>query len=143
VKRMLPRGLMRTTRPQRPSYMSSGGDDSSSRRPHNYGCLERQFPRALQNRAAFLNGKPSYLLYYWEIIDAHQLLQLSVQRLTFNVGAGDASMTPSVTTTNTTHSSGSRQGRQRRGRRQEELQEQQREAAYTAIMESLKDISKG
>ena len=125
------------------SSMSSGCDDSSSRRPRNYGCLDSRSPRALQNRAAFLNGKPSYLLYYWEIIDAHQLLQSSVQRLTFNVGAGDASMAPSVTTTNTTHSSGSRQGQQRRGRRQEELQEQQREAAYTAIMESLKDISKG
>ncbi len=101
------------------SSMSSGCHDSSSCRPRNYGCLDKQSPRALQNRAAFLNGKPSYLLNYWEIIDAHQLLQSSVQRLTFNVGAGDASMAPSVTTTTTTtttHSSGSRQGRQRRGR---------------------------
>ena len=49
------------------------------------------------------------LLHYWEIIDAQKLLQSSVQRLTFKVGAGDASMAPSATTT--THRSGSREGR--------------------------------
>jgi hypothetical protein len=42
------------------SSILSGGDDSSSRRPRNYGCLYRRSPGALQNRAAFLNGKPLY-----------------------------------------------------------------------------------
>jgi hypothetical protein len=123
--------------PSATSSISSGDNDSSPRRPRNYGSLDRRPPRALQSRAAFLNGKPSYLLYYWEIIDAHQLLQSSVQRLTYNIGAGDASMAPTVTTT----PSHSQQGRRRH--QQEEQQEQQRGVAYTAIMESLKDIAKG
>jgi hypothetical protein len=67
------------------SSISSGDNDSSPRRPRNFGSLDRRPPRALQSRAAFLNGKPSYLLYYWEIIDAHQLLQSSVQLLTYQV----------------------------------------------------------
>ncbi|KAI2501606.1 hypothetical protein MHU86_2081 [Fragilaria crotonensis] len=120
------------------SSISSGDNDSSPRRPRNFGSLDRRPPRALQSRAAFLNGKPSYLLYYWEIIDAHQLLQSSVQRLTYGIGAGDASMAPTVTT-----SSHSQHGRRRRHQQEEQQQEQQRGAAYSAIMESLQDIAKG
>jgi hypothetical protein len=37
--------------------------------------------------ASFLNGKPSYLLYFWELADAHQLLQSSLQRLNSSTGA--------------------------------------------------------
>jgi hypothetical protein len=36
---------------------------------------------ALQNRAAFLCGKRSHLLYFWGIADRHQLLQSALQRL--------------------------------------------------------------
>jgi hypothetical protein len=61
------------------------------------------------------------------------------QRLTYNVGAGDASIAPTVTTTS--HSS--QQGQRQRWYQQEEQQEQQRGAVYTAIMESLKHIVKG
>jgi hypothetical protein len=52
---------------------------------------------ALQSRAAFLCGKPSYLLYFWELADRHQLLQSALQRLDDDVGALDASSTPSAT----------------------------------------------
>ncbi len=34
---------------------------------------------ALNMRHAFLNGKPPYLLYYWEVVDSEQLLALSLQ----------------------------------------------------------------
>jgi hypothetical protein len=40
------------------------------------GLLSGRPARALQNCASFLNGKPSYLLYFWELADAHQLLQI-------------------------------------------------------------------
>jgi hypothetical protein len=66
-------------------------------------------PRALQSQAAFLNGRPSYLLYYWKVADAHQLLQSSLQRLHNDIaGACDASSAPS------TASGGSRRAQQRR-----------------------------
>ena len=120
------------------SSISLSGDDLSRRATHNYGRLDSRPARALQSRAAFLNGKPSYLLYYWEVIDAHQLLQSSVQRLNSNTGAGDASTAPTVTATGT-HSSS-----QLRQRNQEQEEQQQRGGAYMAAMESLKDsIAKG
>ena len=39
------------------------------------GLLTSHSARALQSRAAFLLGKPLYLLYFWEIADPNQLLQ--------------------------------------------------------------------
>ena len=38
------------------------------------GSLSGRPARALQSRAAYLNGRPSYQLYFWEIADQHQLL---------------------------------------------------------------------
>ena len=43
----------------------------------SYGGLRNWPPRALDTRAAFLNGRPSYLLYVWELADTHQLLASS------------------------------------------------------------------
>ena len=45
------------------SFQNSAADNDS--REH-IGTLAGRSPRALQNRAAFLNGRPSYLLYFWE-----------------------------------------------------------------------------
>ena len=42
--------------------------------------LQGRPARALESRAAFLYGRPSHLLYFWEIADRHQLLQSSQQR---------------------------------------------------------------
>jgi hypothetical protein len=39
------------------------------------GGLQGRPARALESRAAFLYGRPSYLLYFWEIADRHQLQQ--------------------------------------------------------------------
>jgi hypothetical protein len=40
------------------------------------------------------------VLYYWEIVDAHQLLQSALQRLTSSVGAADGSAAPSTAVSN-------------------------------------------
>ena len=87
--------------------------DSESAR---FGSLASRSECALQNRAAFLLGKPSYLLYFWEIAEYHQLLQSALQRLDDDVGASDASSAPSTTT------------RTRRRRRQSEEQDPQQAA---------------
>jgi hypothetical protein len=69
-------------------------DNDSTRR--NIGVLRQRSARALNNRAAFLNGRPSYLLYFWEIADKYQLLQSTLQRLNNSTGASDASHAASI-----------------------------------------------
>ena len=64
--------------------------------PLAYGSLAEAPAQALDNRRNFLNGKPSYILYFWELADQHQLLSSAVQRLSNQVGAADADATPSV-----------------------------------------------
>ena len=60
------------------------------------GGLQGRPARALDSRAAFLYDKPSYLLYFWEIADRHQILQSPLQQLNESIGASDASTAPSV-----------------------------------------------
>ncbi len=74
-------------------------DDEAASGSGILGGLEGRSARALDNRAAFLYGKPSYILYFWEGADQHQLLQLSLQRLDRAVGASDASNAPIIHTT--------------------------------------------
>ena len=62
------------------------------------GSLSNRTARALHLRQSLLFGEPSYLLYFWEVIDAHQLLQSSLQCLTRSNGAADASSPPSAMT---------------------------------------------
>ena len=69
----------------------ASANDTFPRRRANIGTLRGRPARALQSRAAFLNGRPSYLLYFWEVADTHQLLQSSLQRLSNHTGASDAS----------------------------------------------------
>jgi hypothetical protein len=116
------------------STISSADNDS----PHtNIGSLHARPRRALQSRAAFLNGRPSYLLYFWEVADSHQLLQSSLQRLTSNTGAADASMAPTVTS-----SGGSRDSRSRHGRHRGEDEEEEREVLMP-LLQSLKELTEG
>ena len=60
------------------SGASSVSEDDENQ---HHGSLARRSAHALQTRAAFLNGRPSYLLYFWEVADRHELLQSSLQRL--------------------------------------------------------------
>ena len=92
--------------------MSTAGQPS-------YGQLLRNRPpRALDTRAAFLNGSPSYLLYFWELADTHQLLASTLQRLNDTVGATSASSAPVVSSsrngTSSCTSTGDSHGRQQR-----------------------------
>jgi hypothetical protein len=50
----------------------------------------------VSSRADFLNGRPPYTLYFWELADEHQILRNSIQRLDNNSGASDASSVPST-----------------------------------------------
>jgi hypothetical protein len=63
----------------------------------NFGMLTGRATLGLQTRASFLNGKPPYHLYYWEVMDRHQLLSSSLQRLSNSIGLADASQTPLTT----------------------------------------------
>ena len=44
-----------------------------------FGSLENRSRPALSRHHNFLRGKPSYLLYFWELMDHHQLLQTTMQ----------------------------------------------------------------
>jgi hypothetical protein len=66
------------------------------------GSLSGRPACALQSRAAFPNGRPSYLLYIWAIADSDQLLQSSLQRLSNSTGASDALLAPSTSNSSRT-----------------------------------------
>jgi hypothetical protein len=125
------------------SEVESLTDDDLSPTSHSssttIGSLKSRPPRALQSRAAFLNGRPSYLLYFWEVADTHQLLQSSLQRLTNNTGAADASMAPSATSTS---SGGSRSQRGRhRGAGLQEADQQEHQRLFTPLIKSVRDLA--
>jgi hypothetical protein len=46
-------------------------NDNELPRRDSIGGLYGRSPQALQSRASFLIGRPSYLLYFWEVADAH------------------------------------------------------------------------
>lgn len=56
---------------------------------HGFGELRNRPRRALDSRSSFLNNRPSYLLYLWEVFDQHGLLNTTVNRLSNGVGAAD------------------------------------------------------
>ena len=87
------------------------------------GNLCNRPPRALDNRAAFLNGRPPYLLYFWEVADTHQLLASSLQRLSNHAGAASALSPPVVSSSrrsSLTSSGGSSRGVRRHPERQDD-----------------------
>ena len=96
-----------------------------------FGSLSNRQRPALTNRRNFLNGKPSYLLYYWELMDKHQLLSSTVQRLDQMSAAPDANSVQSVR-----NSSASK----RRRSSENDLEAQQ--SVSTAIMGLAKEQEK-
>ncbi len=96
----------------------------------NLGSLSGQPARALQSRGAFLNRKPAYLLYFWDIANSHQLLCLSQQCLSDVTGASDAaSAMPS-----------SHQRKRRRGQEDDD-NDTNSEASYHTFLEGLNEIA--
>ena len=106
--------------------------DAFPRRRANIGTLGGRPARALQSRAAFLNGRPSYLLYFWEVADTHQLLQSSLQRLSNHTRASDASQAPST--------SGGSRSRQR-PQEQQQTSDSQTRKSLGAIARSITDLA--
>ena len=99
------------------------------------GALSGRSARALQSRAAFLNGRPSYLLYFWAIADQHQLLQSSLQRLNNGTGASDASCAPSASSTS------NRRGQRRAHDSFENHQQNEEQASLLPLVESIKELA--
>ena len=119
------------------STVTNHNEDSSPlSSPANIGCLSQRPARALQSRASFLNGRPSYLLYFWDVADSHQLLQSSLQRLSNHVGATDgASLTSTI--------SGSRAGgsSNRRRDQQSDLLLQKEASILLPLAESMRELA--
>ncbi len=56
-----------------------------------FGSLRQRPAWALDSRAAFLRGMPSYVLFYWEVAESQQLMSSCLQRLSYHANASDAS----------------------------------------------------
>ncbi|KAI2508206.1 hypothetical protein MHU86_6257 [Fragilaria crotonensis] len=124
-----------------PSHQADD-DDGDTVRANFGGCLSRRPPRALQSRASFLNGRPSYLLYFWEVADVHQILQSSLQRLNNKAGAADASRAPiSSRSSTTSNDSGGGLSRSRRRRQQQEELNAAGGSSFTPLVESIKELA--
>ena len=64
--------------------------------PGAWGSLEGRSQEALDNRANFLGGSPTWYLYFWEMADRYQLLDSTLQRFSEAIGAVDANASTSV-----------------------------------------------
>jgi hypothetical protein len=65
---------------------------------HCIGSLDGRLARALQSWPDFFNGRPSYLLSFWEEADTYQaMLQSSLQRLCSIIGVPDVFCALNVT----------------------------------------------
>jgi hypothetical protein len=109
--------------------------------PYNHGSLCGKPARALQTQAAFLNGRQSYLLYFWEVADAHQLSQSSLQQISNGTGAVEASHAPNATRSVSSSCSGSRGQQQQRRHQQCDSQEDQQQVFLIPHIESIKDLA--
>ncbi len=101
------------------------------------GNLCNQPPRALDNRAAFLNRRPSYSLYFWDVADTHQLLASFLQRLSDNAGASSALSPPFISTSR--RSSITSSGGNSRVRRPERQDDNVMMAPFVQFLQALAD----
>ena len=88
----------------------------------------------------FLNGRPSYRLYFWEVADTHQVLQSLLQGLNNQSGASDASHAPitSISTATTVKSSRAQRCRQQQ---EEELDDQHNTMSLIPLVNSIKELA--
>jgi hypothetical protein len=54
-----------------------------------FGSLRQRPAQALNSRAAFLRGMPSYIPYYWEVAESQHFLSSCLQRLSNHANASD------------------------------------------------------
>ena len=67
--------------------MEGIGETGDSKLP--FGHLRNQAQGALDQCQNFIEGMSSYLLYLWEMLKEHNLIQSSMQRLSDGVGCDD------------------------------------------------------
>lgn len=72
------------------------GHDPNLAIDESFGSLPDRPVEALESRRNFLNGKPSYLLYFWELADQLQVLQTSLSRIDSGSACASAQKVPSV-----------------------------------------------
>jgi hypothetical protein len=125
---------------------NDNNNDSSSMTP-TFGSLRQRPARALDSRAAFLRGMPSYILYYWEVADSQQLLSSSLQRLSNHANAADASSTALVSRRGATASvrsnisgGSSRSASRRRNTGEETDDDEMTNPAENQLVQSLQDL---
>lgn len=74
-----------------------GDDDVGGKAERVFGALKHRSQRALDSRSSFFVNKEPYLLYLWEVLDIHDLLVSSMQRLnSCAIAANGADGIPSV-----------------------------------------------
>ena len=72
-------------------------DSSSSNSQAKFGSLNNRSKIALDSRESFFNSHQSYLLYLWYMLDKHNLLSNSLNRLETTVSATNGGVgVPSV-----------------------------------------------
>jgi hypothetical protein len=76
-----------------------------------FGELKNRPSCALDTRSAFLQSKPPYLLYFWELADEQGLLSSTLQRLDDSVGLADGGSSVSLFSSTTTTGSSSKKGK--------------------------------
>jgi hypothetical protein len=103
------------------------------------GSLSGRPNHALQSCAAFLNARSLYLLYFWEVADAHHLLVSSLQRLSSSTGATDTSPEPSVLSPARSVSSSGGSCRRQQGRFAAD--DTNKQNVFVPLVHSIKDLA--
>ena len=70
---------------------ADGAEDNQENSSVGFGKLSGRQQRALDQRWNFFDIKQTYLLYLWDILDEHNLVQLSMQQLLSGIGSGNGS----------------------------------------------------
>jgi hypothetical protein len=76
---------------------TDGDDDVEEDNMNTFGSLKGRSQRALDLHQNFFNERSTYLLYLWDVLDEHNLVQSSMQQLLVGIGSGNGSTgVPSV-----------------------------------------------
>ncbi len=62
---------------------------SNATKHTTFGTFANQMDHALNLQKSFVAYNQSYLLYFWHMLDKHNLMRLSMQRLDDSVSAGN------------------------------------------------------
>lgn len=95
--------LLRIIRDWERSGQGEGGRSSFVPSPDGtiteaFGALANRPAQALQSRQNFIVGRPSYLLYFWDIADENQLLYSCLSCIDKSVAVSNGNQVPSVIT---------------------------------------------